>query len=166
MAQPKPPLDAGNPTFTIDTSAGTMTGQLFPKHAPESVANFARYAKDGFYQGLIFHRVIKGFMIQGGGFDASGGRKETRPPIRLETSSSLAHWNGALALARTSAPGSATSQFYVCHGPQTGLDGNYAVFGLVTSGLEVVDRIATVRTGREDKPVEDVVIRSVTVQGA
>lgn len=165
MPQPTPPTSAENPTFTIETSAGTITGQLFPKQAPVTVQNFARYAKEGFYSGLIFHRVIRGFVIQGGGLDPSGRQKRGHPPIKLEISPELAHWDGALSMARTSDPNSATSQFYVCHGPQPGLDKNYAVFGIVTGGKDVVNKIATTPTDRSERPREDVVIKSVTVNG-
>lgn len=163
--QPTPPTSPENPTFEIVTSAGTIRGQLFPKDAPVSVANFAKYAKDGFYTGTIFHRVIKGFMIQGGGHTPDGRQKKTGSPIKLEISPKLAHWDGALAMARTAVPDSATAQFYVCHGPQAGLDKNYAVFGLVTGGKDVVDKIASSPTDRADRPKTDVTIQSVTVTG-
>ncbi len=161
--QPAPPLDAANPTFVIETSAGTMKGQLFAKHAPVSVENFARYAKEGFFEGLIFHRVIKGFVIQGGGIHPDGRRKAGRSAIKLEVSPALAHWDGALSMARTSDPNSATSQFYVCDGPQLSLDRNYAVFGIVTHGLDVVRKIAGTPTDRSERPKSDVLIQKVAV---
>lgn len=167
MPQPTPPTSGSNPTFTIQTSAGTITGQLFPNEAPVTVANFVKYAKEGFYKGLIFHRVIKGFVIQGGGLEPSGRqRKPSHASIRLEISPALTHWDGALSMARTSDPNSATTQFYVCDGPQASLDKNYAVFGLVTGGLDVVKRIATKPTDRSDQPRDPVTIKSITVKGA
>lgn len=163
--QPPPPLKPTNPTFTIETTMGTMKGQLFKDEAPVSVANFAKYVKEKFYEGLVFHRVIKGFVIQGGGVDVRGRPKRGGAPIKLEVTPKLAHWEGALSMARTMDPNSATSQFYVCHGPQPMLDQQYAVFGIVTEGKDVVDKIAGVRTDAADVPRDDVLIQSVTVQG-
>ncbi|MGQ0537185.1 MAG: peptidylprolyl isomerase [Methanobacteriota archaeon] len=165
-APAKPPLDASNPTFTIVTNAGTMKGQLFAKQAPNTVANFASYAKENFFAGIIFHRVIKGFVIQGGGFTKDGKQKRGRSPIKLEIAPDLKHWDGALSMARTSDPTSATSQFFVCHGPQPMLDKQYAVFGVVTEGLDVVDKIASGPTDRSERPKTDYVIESLTVSGA
>jgi cyclophilin family peptidyl-prolyl cis-trans isomerase len=167
MSASLPPRNPANPRVTIETSAGTIVCELFPKEAPVTVENFKKYVKDGFYSGLIFHRVIRGFMIQGGGFEPSGVQKKAKySPIKLEISPSLRHWDGALAMARTMDPNSATCQFYVCHGPQRGLDGQYAVFGVVESGIDVVKAIATTPTGRDDRPKSDVVIRSITLKEA
>lgn len=158
-----PQPNASNPRVRIETSAGPMVVELFEKQAPVSVKNFLDYVKDGFYEGTIFHRVIKGFVIQGGGLEPSGKQKRGRGPIKLEISPELKHWNGALSMARTSDPNSATSQFYVCHGAQPGLDRNYAVFGIVREGMDVVEKIATVQTDRGDKPKNDVVIQKASI---
>jgi cyclophilin family peptidyl-prolyl cis-trans isomerase len=148
----------------IQTSAGDVVVELFPNEAPVSTRNFLDYAREGFYDGLIFHRVIKGFMIQGGGLDASMRQKRGHAPIKLEINyPTLQHWDGALCMARTSDPNSATSQFYICHGAQPGLDKNYAVFGVVREGKSVVDKIATAPTDRSDKPKSDVAIQKMTV---
>lgn len=153
------------PQVELQTTEGTIVLDLFEKQAPKSVENFLHYVRSGFYDGLIFHRVIKGFMIQGGGFTPEGKQKgATKAPIKLEISPELFHANGALAMARTSDPNSATSQFYICHGPQKSLDRNYAVFGKVNSGLDVVDRIAKKATDREDRPRENVVIKKATIK--
>ena len=160
---------------TIETSKGTITLELDEKRAPQTVANFAEYAKVGFYDGTIFHRVIDGFMIQGGGFTRDMNQKDTRGPIRIESMNGLKNLRGTIAMARTMVPDSATSQFFInlvdngfldYKGPDPRTYG-YAVFGKVTDGMEVVDRIAKVRTGfsgpHQNVPEEPVVIRKVTV---
>jgi cyclophilin family peptidyl-prolyl cis-trans isomerase len=153
------------------TTAGDFTVELFTKEAPESSANFLKYVDDGHYDGTLFHRVIPNFMIQGGGFAAGMEQKSTRPPIRNEATNGLENLRGTLAMARTNDIHSATAQFFINlvdndflnHSP-----GNYgyAVFGRVTSGMEVVDAIAGVpttrRRGHGDVPVDDVVVLSVT----
>ncbi|MEN9790227.1 MAG: hypothetical protein RLZZ36_815 [Pseudomonadota bacterium] len=153
------------------TTAGDFTVELFSKEAPESSANFLKYVDDGHYDGTLFHRVIPNFMIQGGGFAAGMEQKSTRPPIRNEATNGLENLRGTLAMARTNDIHSATAQFFINlidndflnHSP-----GNYgyAVFGRVTSGMEVVDAIAGVATtrrrGHGDVPVDDVVVLSVT----
>ena len=153
------------------TTAGDFTVELFSKEAPESSANFLKYVDDGHYDGTLFHRVIRNFMIQGGGFAAGMEQKSTRPPIRNEATNGLENLRGTLAMARTNDIHSATAQFFINlidndflnHSP-----GNYgyAVFGRVTSGMEVVDAIAGVATtrrrGHGDVPVDDVVVLSVT----
>ncbi|MEA3201352.1 MAG: peptidyl-prolyl cis-trans isomerase [Thermoplasmata archaeon] len=164
MAATPPPTDPTNPRVKIQTSAGDITVELLAKEAPISTQNFLAYVREGFYEGLVFHRVIKGFMIQGGGMDVSGKPKKGKSPIKLEINyPTLQHWNGALAMARTSDPNSATSQFYICHGAQHGLDKNYAVFGIVREGSKVVEAIATTPTDRADKPKTDIVIQGATV---
>ena len=164
MASQPPAPNAANPRVKIQTTAGDLVVELFEKEAPISVANFLSYVREGFYPGTVFHRVIKGFVIQGGGMDASGRQKKNKAPIKLETNfPTLQHWNGALSMARTSEPNSATSQFYVCHGPQHGLDKNYAVFGIVREGMDVVEKIATAPTDRSDKPRNDVSITGTAV---
>ncbi len=164
MADQPPATDPSNPRVKIQTTAGDIVVELFAKEAPVSTQNFLAYVREGFYEGLIFHRVIKGFMIQGGGLDASGKQKKGKSPIKLEINyPTLQHWNGALAMARTNDPNSATSQFYICHGPQRGLDKNYAVFGVVREGIKVVEAIATTPTDRSDRPKSDVTIQKATV---
>jgi cyclophilin family peptidyl-prolyl cis-trans isomerase len=157
------------------TNAGEFTVELYEKEAPESCANFLRYIDDGHYDGTIFHRVIPGFMIQGGGFAPGMDQKDTRPPIRNEATNGLENLRGTLAMARTSDVHSATSQFFINLVDNDFLNhqpGNYgyAVFGRVTAGMEIVDAIAGVpttrRRGHGDVPVDDVVIESVTREKA
>jgi cyclophilin family peptidyl-prolyl cis-trans isomerase len=157
------------------TSAGDFTVELFEKESPESAANFLKYVDDGHYDGTIFHRVIPGFMIQGGGFATGMEQKDTRPPIRNEATNGLENLRGTLAMARTSDVHSATCQFFVNLVDNDFLNhqgGNYgyAVFGRVTSGMEVVDAIAEVpttrRRGHGDVPVEEVLVHSVTREAA
>ena len=160
---------------TIETSMGTITVELDDERAPATVENFVKYAADGFYDGTIFHRVIDGFMIQGGGFTRDMNQKDTRAPIRIESMNGLKNLRGTIAMARTMVPDSATSQFFINLVDNGFLDFTaptqsgygYAVFGKVTDGMEVVDRIAKVRTGfsgpHQNVPEEPVVIRKVTV---
>jgi cyclophilin family peptidyl-prolyl cis-trans isomerase len=175
--QPQPATPApGNPTVLISTSLGDITVELYNDRAPVSVQNFLQYVNDGFYPGTIFHRVISGFMIQGGGFTADMVEKPTRPPIRNEATNGLNNVRGTLAMARTEALRSATAQFFINisdnrakldHHGFSPEDFGYAVFGRVLSGLEVCDRIAAVKTRsngpHEDVPVEPVVIKAVRV---
>jgi cyclophilin family peptidyl-prolyl cis-trans isomerase len=175
--QPQPATPApGNPTVLISTSLGDITVELYKDRAPVSVQNFLQYVNDGFYPGTIFHRVISGFMIQGGGFTADMVEKPTRPPIRNEATNGLNNVRGTLAMARTESLRSATAQFFINvadnrikldHHGFSPEDFGYAVFGRVLTGLEVCDRIAAVKTRRngphEDVPVEPVVIKAVRV---
>jgi cyclophilin family peptidyl-prolyl cis-trans isomerase len=166
----------GNPVVVISTSKGDITIELFKERAPASVANFLEYAKSQFYEGTIFHRVIPGFMIQGGGFTPSLDEKPTRDPIQNEATNGLRNTRGTIAMARRQALRSATSQFYINVADNRMLDHvsfspgefGYAVFGRVLSGMEVVDKIVAVRTGvlkgMSDVPVEPVVITGVTVK--
>lgn len=158
----------GNPSATIDTSMGTIKVELYKDKVPNTVDNFISYANDGFYEGLVFHRVISDFMIQGGGFYPDGTRKDTNDPIDLEISEEVRHVDGAIAMARTTDPNSATSQFYICDGVQSFLDDNYAAFGVVTEGMEVVRSIASVDTtnkhGMNDWPINDVTINSIIIE--
>lgn len=159
----------------IETSMGTITLELDDAKAPETVANFVRYAKDGHYDGTIFHRVIDGFMIQGGGFTKDMNQKPTRQPVRNEAMNGLKNSRGTIAMARTMVVDSATSQFFINLVDNGFLDFTsptpqgfgYAVFGKVTDGMDVVDAIAKVKTGNrgyhQNVPEEDVVIRKVTV---
>jgi peptidyl-prolyl cis-trans isomerase A (cyclophilin A) len=170
VSQPAP----GNPMAVISTSLGDITVELFKDRAPVSVENFLEYVAEKFYQGTIFHRVIPGFMIQGGGFTPEMVEKGTRPPILNEATNGLNNVRGTLAMARTQALRSATSQFYINVGDNRGKldhkgyspdDFGYAVFGRVLSGMDVVDRIAAVPTRtagpHADVPVEPVVIQTV-----
>jgi peptidyl-prolyl cis-trans isomerase B (cyclophilin B) len=149
-------------TVVIETNMGSIKAELYESKAPATVSNFISLAKSGFYDGLTFHRVIKGFVIQGGdpNGDGTGGSAKTIP---LEVNKNLTHVDGALGMARSADPNSASSQFYICDGPQHGLDGNYAVFGKVIEGMDVVRKIASVQTDANDKPVKPVVIKSVKV---
>ena len=158
----------------MKTSKGDITLELDAGKAPRTVENFLAYVDDGFYEGTIFHRVIKDFMIQGGGFTADMTRKETREPIPNEADNGLKNLRGTIAMARTQDPDSATAQFFINHKDNAFLDHRskdvrgwgYAVFGQVTDGLEVVDAIAGVPTTTKnrmgDVPVEPVTIESVT----
>ena len=171
-----PPAAAQNPVVVIETSLGSITAELDRRAAPVSVANFLAYAESGFYNGTVFHRVIRGFMIQGGGMTADLQRKETRAPIRNEATNGLSNDRGTLAMARTNVVDSATAQFFINTVDNPGLNNRgtdpgsygYAVFGRVTGGMDVVDEIEGVRTGRRgpfnDVPETAVEILSVTVQ--
>jgi peptidyl-prolyl cis-trans isomerase B (cyclophilin B) len=172
-----------DPQVDLRTNLGTIRLELYPAAAPKTVENFLQYVKDGQYNGTIFHRVIDGFMIQGGGFDKSFKEKNTRAPIVNEASSGvkagLMNKMGTIAMARTSDPNSATAQFFINVRDNDFLnwgnprgDGNgYAVFGKVVSGLEVVSQIAKLPTGPGgpmpgDVPKQQVIIESATVVGA
>ena len=153
----------------FETTHGGFTVELFDKDAPLTVANFRQYVDDGFFDGTIFHRIVPGFVIQGGGLTADFSQKTTRPPVRNEAGNGLLNERGMLSMARTDSPHSATSQFFVNLKDNAFLDHRpgqhgYAVFGRVVAGLEVIDRIAAVRTGHRqgysDAPLEDVLINS------
>ena len=156
---------------TIMTSQGDITLRLFADEAPVTVENFLNYVDSGHYRGTIFHRVISGFMIQGGGFTANMAQKSTNAPIKNESDNGLSNRRGTIAMARTSNPDSATSQFYINHADNPNLDGapnraGYAVFGEVVEGMAVVDAIAAVRTGNapsghQNVPLQTVAIRDV-----
>ena len=153
----------------FETTLGDFTVELFEKEAPISSANFLDYIDSGFYDGTVFHRIVPGFVIQGGGFTEDMPQKRTNPPIKNEADNGLKNKRGTLSMARTNDINSATSQFFVNlsdnafldHGPR---DFGYAVFGRVTEGMETVDKIAKVKTGRrkgyQDAPMEDVIITS------
>ena len=153
----------------FETSHGTFTVELFPKEAPVSVENFLRYVDDGHFDGTVFHRIVPGFVIQGGGLTADFSSRKTRAPISNEAKNGLKNTRGTLSMARTSDINSATSQFFVNLADNAFLDHSardfgYAVFGRVTEGMDVIDKIAGVRTGKrkgyQDAPLEDVVIVS------
>ncbi len=157
-----------NPIVEIKTNYGTMKVELYADKAPATAKNFMRYANDKFYDGLIFHRVIAGFMIQGGGFDLSMKQKKSAyAPIKLEVSKELKHTDGALSMARTNDPNSATCQFFICDGAQRNLDMQYTVFGKVVEGMEAVQKISGVKTKRvncyDDVPAQPVIIESIRV---
>ncbi len=151
----------------IETSLGTMVAELDAKKAPESVKNFLQYVTDKYYDGTIFHRVIKDFMIQGGGFTINMTRKPTRESVQNEAKNGLKNKRGTLAMARTSDPHSATGQFFINHRDNAfldypGQDGwGFAVFGKLISGEDVLDKIAAVKTGSGDVPGEPVMITSI-----
>jgi peptidyl-prolyl cis-trans isomerase B (cyclophilin B) len=169
-------MDTKNPVVLLKTSEGDLRIELFQKEAPTSVANFLEYVKKGYYDGLIFHRVIDGFMIQGGGFDKDMKQKPTEAPIGNEANNGLKNTAGTLAMARTNDPHSATSQFFINvsdneflnHSSPTPQGWGYAVFGKVISGLEVLDVIKKVKTSpkgfHQDVPVNPVIIHSVTIE--
>jgi cyclophilin family peptidyl-prolyl cis-trans isomerase len=173
---PAPPLQAapGNPVVVIETSAGAITAELYKDRAPVSVANFLQYTRDGSYAGTIWHRVVPGYVIQGGGYTPEMVERATRPPIQNEATNGLSNVRGAIAMARTQQARSATSQFYINVVNNPALDHRgfspddfgYAVFGRVLEGMDVVDRIAAVKTGSRDGmdnvPVTPVLIKSVT----
>jgi len=152
----------------IETSKGNIVIELNDKLAPITVENFLSYVNSGFYSNTIFHRVIAGFMIQGGGFDANGKEKTTNKPIKLESQNGLKNLRGTIAMARTAIPDSATSQFFINTKNNTFLDygfrdEGYAVFGSVIEGMDVVDAIEKVETNGNDEPLQKVIIKSVKV---
>lgn len=164
---------AANPVVEMRTSQGTIVLELFADKAPKSVANFLEYVKSGHYNGTVFHRVIDGFMVQGGGFDSAMNEKPTRAPIENEARNGLRNEPGAIAMARTADPHSASSQFYINLVDNRFLDypsrdgWGYAVFGKVKQGFDVVQKIGHVKTGvskgMPDVPQQPVTIESVRV---
>jgi len=169
---PTLPNTSQNPVAVIHTSMGDITLELYRDKVPSTVDNFVRLARDGFYDGLIFHRVKSGFMIQGGAFKADGTPKQSPyGPIKLETSPDVRHVDGAISMARTNDPNSATSQFFICDGPQNFLDGGYAAFGVVTKGIEVVRQIAAAPNDGSlepnpggGKPLNTITINSIEIE--
>ena len=168
------PAPAAAPKVLMKTSLGDITLELYPDKAPKSVENFLAYVKSGFYNGTVFHRVIAGFMIQGGGFTADLRQKKTRAPIAIESRNGLSNLRGTLAMARTADPNSATAQFFIntVDNPRLDYAGDanpgYAVFGKVVDGMDVVDKIRAVPTGAKppfasDVPQTAVVIEKVSV---
>jgi cyclophilin family peptidyl-prolyl cis-trans isomerase len=177
LAAPAPAADKENPVVVIVTSLGTIEAELFADKAPETVKNFLAYTDDKFYDGTIFHRVIKDFMIQGGGMEPGLKQKKTKDEIKNESDNGLSNARGTLAMARKKAADSATSQFFINTVDNDRLDKakfpdkvGYCVFGKVTAGMDVVDKIREVKVGErnvdgipyENVPTEDVVIKSVT----
>lgn len=154
---------APNRIAVLETSMGIIKFELYEDKAPITTANFIKLAESGFYDGLIFHRVIKGFVIQTG--DPTGtGMGGSGQTIKLEINKDLTHTDGAVGMARGSSPNSASSQFYICDGAQHDLDGNYAVFGQVIEGLDIVRTIAAVPVDANKKPLQDVVMTRVSIE--
>ena len=161
------------PTVEMQTSMGTIIIELDSEKAPKTVQNFLNYTKDGFYNGTVFHRVIEGFMIQGGGFTKDMAEKPTASPITNEGRNGLRNLRGTIAMARRPDPHSATAQFFINHKDNYGLDypstdnWGYAVFGKVVQGMEVIDKMARVPTGNrgmfQNVPIEPVIIQTVKV---
>ena len=161
------------PRVQLETSLGNIVLELNSGRAPQTVDNFLRYVREGHYNGTIFHRVINGFMIQGGGFDANMRQKPVREPIRLESQNGLRNLTGTVAMARTSDPHSATAQFFINVVDNSGLDfpnpdgHGYAVFGKVVDGMEVVNRIRSVTVGRQgfhqNVPREHIIIQKAVL---
>lgn len=163
-------VDSKSNIVKLETSMGDIVIELDRQAAPVTTANFLEYTAEGFYDGTIFHRVIRGFMIQGGGFTTKMVQKKPRDPIVNEAKNGLSNKLGTIAMARQDDPNSATCQFFINHADNTPLDsfgGGYAVFGKVIEGMDVVDAIAAVKTttrnGYDDVPVEPVIIKSATI---
>lgn len=156
--------DVDYPRVRITTSMGDMVVMLDAVNIPITTANFIKYVEAEFYAGTIFHRVIDGFVIQGGGYTPDLQEKPTDPPIPLEIVPGAKHVDGAIAMARTDVKDSATAQFYICDGAQPGLDGDYAVFGVLVEGFDVLHAISAVTVDANDTPVTDVVIVSATCE--
>ena len=174
------PVFAANPQVEFETTAGTIRIELYPDAAPKTVENFLKYVNSGHYAGTQFHRVIKGFMIQGGGYDDEFRQRPTRPPVAIEAEQSakagLSNKPGTVAMARTSDPNSATAQFFINVADNKRLDFRsadaqgygYTVFGKVVSGMDVVDKIAKAPTGAggpfpKDVPKEPVIIKQAVI---
>ena len=166
-----------NPVVVMKTNLGAIEIELYPDKAPVTVENFLRYAKEGYYDGTVFHRVIKGFMVQGGGFDADLKQKKTHEPVKNEADNGLGNEPGTIAMARTSDPHSATAQFFINTVNNKSLNfrskdtrgWGYTVFGKVISGMEVLQAIENTPTGAKapfptDVPKETVLIESVTLK--
>lgn len=170
------PPAAANPQVVVETSLGSFTIELFQDKSPVSVENFLQYVRDGFYTGTIFHRVVSGYVVQGGGYTADLNEKPTRPPIQNEATNGLSNLRGTVAMARTRTVRSGTSQFFVNvadnrrldHAGYAPDDFGYAVFGRVIDGMDVVDRISKVQTtikdGMENVPIEPVTIKGIAVK--
>jgi peptidyl-prolyl cis-trans isomerase A (cyclophilin A)/peptidyl-prolyl cis-trans isomerase B (cyclophilin B) len=173
-----PGAAAADPQVDVKTTAGTIRLELYPAKAPKTVENFLQYVKDGHYNGTVFHRVIDGFMIQGGGFDQKLSQKPTRAPVQNEAKNGLKNELGTIAMARTPDPHSASAQFFInvknndfLNAAQAQDGWGYAVFGKVVSGMDVVIKIAKTPTGpggpfRSDVPREAVLIESMSVVAA
>lgn len=153
-----------NPTVTIETNHGTITAEMFSDLAPKTAGNFIELAKKGYYDGIIFHRVIEGFMLQGG--DPTGtGTGGPGYTIADEFGEGLAHTEAGIFSMANAGPNSGGSQFFITLAPTGWLDGKHAIFGKVTDGMDVVNTIGQIQTGMGDRPVDDVVMEKVTVSG-
>jgi cyclophilin family peptidyl-prolyl cis-trans isomerase len=163
-------IEDENPIAVINTSKGIIKVELFVDQVPNTCDNFIKLVNDGFYNGLIFHRISDNFMIQGGLMYPDGSTKESPyGPIDLEINPEVRHVDGAISMARTTDPNSATSQFFICDGAQPGLDDSYAVFGVTISGIDVVRNIASQPQDNSSpagggKPLEDIIINSITIE--
>ncbi len=176
LQAPAPTPAPGNPVVVVSTSMGDITLELFKDRAPISVENFLQYVAEGFYEGTVFHRVKPGYVAQGGGYTAEMVEKSTRPPILNEATNGLTNTRGTVAMARTRALRSGTSQFYINLADNSALDHRgygpedfgYAVFGRVLSGMDVVDQIAKAPTAtagpHDDVPVTPIIIKKVTLK--
>ena len=167
-----PAQKAPNPVVVMETNVGTITMELFQDLAPKTVENFLTYAKAGFYNGTIFHRIIEGFMIQGGGFTPQMRLKPTRPPIKNEASMMLRNERGTVAAARSGGVNTAAAQFFINTADNVSLDHKgvfsddfgYAVFGRVIEGMDVVDKIEHIKTDDNDKPRALIMIMRVSLK--
>ncbi len=165
-------MDDKHPVVVMETNQGTIEITLDAEKAPASVRNFLSYVNEAYYDSTIFHRVISGFMIQGGGYTLNMASKKTKPPVRNEADNGLKNKRGTVAMARTNIVDSATSQFFINHADNAFLDHRdktqqgygYAVFGQVTSGMDVVDKIAAIPTGAQDVPMRPAVILSIRLK--
>ncbi|MDY6834708.1 MAG: peptidylprolyl isomerase [Chloroflexota bacterium] len=157
--------ESNNRIAAIETSEGKIEFELYEQRAPFTTANFIKLAEDGFYQDMVFHRVVDDFVIQTGDPTGTGGGGSDEV-IWLEIRPDLLHVDGAVGMARSSDFNSATSQFYICDGAQEDLDGRYAVFGQVTEGMDVVREIASIATDDNDRPLEDVTMVQVSIESA
>jgi len=172
------PADAAKPAHpqvVLHTSMGDITVELYPDKAPKSVENFLQYVKDGFYNGTVFHRVINGFMIQGGGFTKDLTQKRTRPAIQNEANNGLSNLKGTVSMARTNDPHSATAQFFInvvdnkrldYVSDQSGMTYGYAVFGKVVAGMDVIEKIKAVETSAQGPLPGDVPKVAITIDKA
>jgi peptidyl-prolyl cis-trans isomerase A (cyclophilin A)/peptidyl-prolyl cis-trans isomerase B (cyclophilin B) len=165
---------AGKPKVHFKTSMGDFTIELEPAHAPQTVANFLQYVRDGHYDGKVFHRVIKAFMVQGGGFDSEYKRSPTRGPISNEADKGIPNERGTIAMARTNDPHSATDQFFINmkfngflnHRSKTGRGWGYTAFGRVIDGMNIVGRISRVETGSAGPFPTDVPVKQIVIEKA
>ena len=165
---------AANPEVELKTNMGTITLELYPDKAPKTVENFLQYVKEGFFKGTIFHRVINGFMVQGGGFTPDYAQKKTRAPVPNEANNGLKNDVGTIAMARTSDPHSATAQFFINHKNNDFLNHSaptpqgwgYTVFGKVSKGMDVVNKIAALDTGAMGPFQSDVPRKQVVIEDA
>ncbi len=167
--------EAASPRVRLETSQGIIILELNAEAAPKTVENFLSYVRDGFFDNTIFHRVIKGFMVQGGGLTADLKKKQTRPPVENEADNGLHNLRGTIAMARTNDPHSATAQFFINtadndfldHTAKTSRGWGYCVFGKVVEGMDIVETIEKTKTtsnaGRDDVPVEPIVIQNATI---